>query len=98
MTSTADTRSPLTTRGLIWTWVVLVAITIAAWWLAPAHSTGTVEANAAVTVLILVLTFVKCRLIVRNFMEVRDAPRWLAHVTDAWLALLLLVIFVIYLF
>ncbi|MCV7282127.1 cytochrome C oxidase subunit IV family protein [Mycolicibacterium flavescens] len=84
-------------RTMTWTWVVLTAITIGAWWLAPAHFTDTVRASAPITALVLVLTAVKVRLIFRNFMEVSTAPRWLRRSTDAWLGLLLVAVFVIYL-
>lgn len=86
------------TRGITWTWLALTAITIGSWWLAPAHITGTAQASTVITALVLVLTFVKCRLIFRHFMEVRTAPGWLRHATDAWLVVLLATVFVIYLF
>jgi hypothetical protein len=38
--------------------------------------------------LILAITAVKGRFIIRQFMEVRDAPRWLRTVTDGWLVAL----------
>ena len=47
--------------------------------------------------MVLLLAIIKSRLIIRYFMEVRDAPRWLRHSTDAWLAVLFAAIFVIYL-
>jgi hypothetical protein len=53
--------------------------------------------NAAITIAVVVLGFIKGRLIVRYFMEVRSAPRWLRTATDAWLAVLWLAVLVIYL-
>ena len=96
--TTRPTTSGESTRSITWVWAALTAITIGSWWLAPAHITGTVQASTAITAVVLVLTFVKCRLIIRHFMEVRTAPRWLRHTTDAWLVVLLTTVFVIYLF
>nr|WP_090343320.1 cytochrome C oxidase subunit IV family protein [Mycolicibacterium malmesburyense]CRL74249.1 hypothetical protein CPGR_03062 [Mycolicibacterium malmesburyense] len=99
MTGTPDVRRrPSPSQVMAWTFVVLTAITVGSWWLAPAHFTDTVRPSTPVTALVLMLTFVKARLITRNFMEVRSGPRWLRRSTDAWLVLLLTVVFAIYLF
>ncbi len=84
-------------RATTWAWLILVAITIGSWWLAPAHSGGAAHPSTPITALILLLAIVKSRLIIRYFMEVRTAPRWLRHTTDAWLAVLFATIFVVYL-
>ncbi|SEH53209.1 Cytochrome C oxidase subunit IV [Mycolicibacterium rutilum] len=86
-----------TARTMTWTWVALTAITVGSWWLAPAHFTDTVHPSTPITALVLMLTAIKARLIIRNFMEVGTAPRWLKHSTDAWLIVLLVAVFVIYL-
>ncbi|MEZ0338947.1 cytochrome C oxidase subunit IV family protein [Mycobacterium sp. pV006] len=91
-------RGPTTQRAITWAWVVLVAITIGSWWLAPAHFTETVEPSTPITALVLALTVIKSRLVMQYFMEVRTAPRWLRRATDGWLAGLVVVVFVIYLF
>ncbi|KXW69462.1 prokaryotic cytochrome C oxidase subunit IV family protein [Mycolicibacterium phlei DSM 43070] len=82
---------------MTWTWLALTAITVGSWWLAPAHFTDTVQPSTPITALVLALTVIKVRLILRNFMEVRTAPRWLRYGTDAWLAVLFLTVFAIYL-
>ena len=84
-------------RTITWTWLVLVAITIGSWWLAPAHSRGVASASFAVTCVVLGLAVIKSRLIIRNFMEVRSAPGWLKLATDAWLGVLVASVLVIYL-
>ena len=84
-------------RAVTWAWLALVVITIGSWWLSPAHSGGTALPSAPITAVVLLLAIIKSRLIIRYFMEVRDAPRWLRHSTDAWLAVLFAAIFVIYL-
>lgn len=92
--SSPPTTSPRTVTVV---WLVLVVITVGSGWLAPAHSVGVAHASVAVTALVLALAALKVRLIVRHFMEVESAPRWLGLATDAWLAVLIGVIFVIYL-
>jgi hypothetical protein len=84
-------------RTITRTWLVLVAITLGSWWLAPAHSRGVASASIAVTCVVLGLAVIKARLIIRTFMEVRNAPRWLKLATDAWLGLLVASVLVIYL-
>ncbi|WP_420752621.1 cytochrome C oxidase subunit IV family protein [Rhodococcus sp. O3] len=95
MTTTA--RPDTSTRTITATWLVLTAITIASWWLAPGHSSTAVGAGVPITVLVLALAAVKCRLIIRTFMEVRGAPRWLQWATDGWLITLIAAVLVIYL-
>ena len=78
MTSTAQ-------RATTVAWIVLCALTIGSWWLSPAHSGASAIPSAPITVAVVVLGFIKCRLIIRNFMEVGTAPRWLRFATDGWL-------------
>ncbi|CRZ18072.1 cytochrome C oxidase subunit IV family protein [Mycolicibacterium neworleansense] len=86
----------MTERAVTRTWLVLVAITIGSWWLAPAQYSDTLAASVPITALVLALTLIKSRLIIRQFMEVRAAPRWLKLATDGWLAVLFGAVFAIY--
>ncbi|MBI3212235.1 MAG: cytochrome C oxidase subunit IV family protein [Mycobacterium sp.] len=87
------------TRPATYAWVALCAITLLSWWLAPGHSaTDVAVASVPITVAVVALGFVKGRLIIRYFMEVQTAPRWLKVATDAWLVVLWLAILAIYLF
>ncbi|MBH0122487.1 cytochrome C oxidase subunit IV family protein [Rhodococcus sp. CX] len=95
--TTTTTRPGTSTRTITVTWLVLTAVTIASWWLAPDHSPTAVGASAPITVLVLALAAVKCRLIIRTFMEVRGAPRWLQWATDGWLVTLIATVLVLYL-
>lgn len=80
-------------------WLVLCAITISSWWLAPGHrGGGAAVASVPITVAVILLGFIKGRLIIRTFMEVRTAPRWLRLSTDAWLVVLWASILAIYLY
>ena len=85
------------TRTTTYAWLVLSAITVVSWWLAPGH-TGHAVANAPITAAVVLLGIVKGRIIIRYFMEVRTAPRWLKITTDAWLIVLWATILAVYLY
>ena len=85
-------------RTTTYVWLILSAITVISWWLAPGHSGGQAVANVPITVAVVLLGFVKGRMIIRYFMEVRTAPQWLKVTTDAWLVLLWVTILAIYLY
>ncbi|MGV0811568.1 cytochrome C oxidase subunit IV family protein [Mycolicibacterium boenickei] len=87
----------MTDRAVTQTWLLLTAITVGSWWLAPAQYSDALRASVPITALVLALTLVKSRLIIRQFMEVRTAPRWLKLATDGWLVVLFGSIFAIYL-
>jgi hypothetical protein len=78
-------------------WLILSAITVGSWWLAPGHMHGPTTASVPITVAVVVLGAVKSRLIIRYFMEVRTAPAWLRIATDAWLVLFWVTVLAIYL-
>ena len=87
-----------TARTTTYAWIILSAITMVSWWLAPAHGHGAPPApSVAITVAVVVLAFIKGRMIIRYFMEVRTAPRWLKLTTDAWLTVLWASVLAIYL-
>jgi len=85
------------TRTITVVWLTLSAITVVSWWLAPGHSGGGAAASIPITVAAIALGFVKCRMIIRYFMEVRTAPQWLRLGTDAWLVVLWSAVLVLYL-
>ncbi len=84
-------------RGITVVWIALCAMTVGSWWLSPAHPGGVVSPSVAITVAVIVVGFIKSRLVLRYFMEVRTAPRWLAIATDGWLLVLWGAVLVIYL-
>lgn len=86
-----------TTRALTVAWLALCAITVLSWWLAPGHARGPASASVPLTVTAITLAFLKGRVIMRSFMEVRFAPAWLRRATDAWLVALWASILVVYL-
>lgn len=83
---------------LTYVWLVLCAITLAAWWLAPAHPQGHYGSSTPITITILAMGFVKTCLVIRHFMEVRTAPRWLQLFTGIWLVVMWGAVLAIYLF
>lgn len=95
MTTTTETVAG--GRAVTFAWLVLCTITMLSWWLAPGHSGGHAEASIPITVVAILLGLVKCRMIIRYFMEVRAAPHWLRRGTDAWLIVLWVALLAIYL-
>ena len=85
-------------RAITIAWIVLCAMTIASWWLSPAHSGAAAVPSLPITVAVVVLGLIKSRLIIRYFMEVRSAPRWLRLATDCWLVVLWAGALIIYLY
>ncbi|MBV9869576.1 MAG: cytochrome C oxidase subunit IV family protein [Frankiaceae bacterium] len=76
-------------KRLLVVWVVLSAITVAYLWIDhSADDNGAARASTAVTLSAILLALVKVRIIMREFMEVRDAPRRLCWLTDLWVALM----------
>lgn len=86
-------------RMTTYTGIILSAITIISWWLAPGHTRGSAAvASVPITVAVVLLGFIKGRMIIQYFMEVRTAPRWLKLFTDAWLTVLWAGVLAIYLY
>lgn len=84
-------------RTTTYAWIILSAITILSWWLAPAHGSP-VGPSVPITIAVVLLAFIKGRMIIRYFMEVRTAPRWLKLTTDGWLIVLWVGVLAIYLY
>ena len=84
-------------RTTTYAWIVLSAITILSWWLAPAHG-GPVGPSVPITIAVILLAFIKGRMIIRYFMEVCTGPRWVKLTTDAWLIVLWAGVLAIYLY
>ncbi|GAA2738269.1 cytochrome C oxidase subunit IV family protein [Actinocorallia aurantiaca] len=78
-------------------WAALSAATVLAWLLAPGESPSATNLDKELVVAVVALGLIKCRLIIRYFMEVRHAPRGLQIATDGWLAVVWLALLGIYL-
>lgn len=66
-------------------WLLLVGVTVLSWGMG--HGVGFGDADLAGAA-ILVVTFVKVRLVGHDFMELRDAPRWMQAAADGWLVVI----------
>ncbi|MFY1621346.1 cytochrome C oxidase subunit IV family protein, partial [Micromonospora sp. WMMD736] len=73
------------TARITYVWLALCALTIGSWLLAPAGPTHSLDASVPITIAVLAMAAVKCRLILSHFMEVRTAPGWLRIAVDGWL-------------
>jgi hypothetical protein len=76
-------------KRLFGAWSIMVAISLAYLWVD--HSAihqGFPTASTIVTVAAICLALIKVRIIMREFMEVRTAPRVLRRLTDFWVLLM----------
>lgn len=76
---TSYLKNPLT-----YAWAFLAAITVLSWGLTRSSAVA-IEPDVVLTVSVLIMAAIKVQLVVRYFMEVRHAPRWLKWTTDGWL-------------
>lgn len=76
-------------KRLLAVWAILTAITAGYLWIdhSAVHG-GRAQASTVVTVLAIGLATLKVRIIMREFMEVRRAPRLLCRLTDVWVVLM----------
>jgi hypothetical protein len=84
-------------RAITYVLIILSAITLVSWFLGPSRVAGPAVASVPITVAVLAMAFIKARLIIGYFMEVRTAPAWLRLATDAWLVVLWGAVLAIYL-
>lgn len=75
--------SVLTDRTTV-AWLILVVSTGVGLWLGQAGQDNTQNIRLAVAGVI-VVAFIKVRIVGFEFMELKYAPRWLRHGFDAWL-------------
>ena len=74
-------------------WLLLVGATILSFELG--HGVGLDDATAAGAA-ILIVSFIKVRLVILDFMEIRDAPRWMRIVGEIWVVLVCAVLIVLF--
>jgi caa(3)-type oxidase subunit IV len=63
-------------------WIILMIATVVTWYLGEVGAAGTVSIIA-----MLVIAFIKGRLVILDFMELRDAPRLWRILLEGWLIL-----------
>ena len=71
-------------RRLLVAWLALVAVTLVSWWIGSSHGNGEFHSSAPITYAVIGIAAIKIRVIVREFMEVRHAPRLLRRLADGW--------------
>jgi apolipoprotein N-acyltransferase len=74
-----------TEKRLLVVWIALSAITAISWWIGSAHGHDAFRLNVFITFSVILLAIIKARVIIREFMEVRQAPALLRRLTDGWL-------------
>ena len=85
-------------RRLFGVWLVLVAISLTYLGIDRAATHGGLPtASTVVTVGAICFALVKVRIIMREFMEVRTAPRLLRRLTDFWVLLMAVALLGVYL-
>ncbi|CAA0101496.1 cytochrome C oxidase subunit IV family protein [Zhongshania aliphaticivorans] len=62
-------------------WLLLMGLSLSSWILSMQSSRATGFVSIAI---ILVISLFKARLVLRNFMDVAEAPAWLRYSVDAW--------------
>lgn len=72
-------------RRLLGVWLALSTLTVVALLLDSFDGDDAGKQNAALTTAAIAIALIKIRLILREFMEVRHAPRLLGRLTDLWL-------------
>jgi hypothetical protein len=87
--------SPAVRTDLVWAGASL--LTIVSWVLAATGHAGRLGGDTPEVVAVLAICGLKVRWVIREFMEVRDAPRWLGRATDGWLIVMLGALLVLYL-
>jgi hypothetical protein len=85
-------------KRLFGAWLILVAISLVYLWIdhAATHQ-GIPTANTVVTVGAICFALIKVRIIMREFMAVRSAPRVLRRLTDYWILLMAVALLGVYL-
>lgn len=77
-------------------WAVLTLSTVASWFISQSGISQSgdreFQINVWATVGVLTIAIVKAQLVIRYFMEVRFAPRWLKLTMISWTSLLLVLL------
>ena len=74
-------------RSLVRTWLVLLLASFLGYLLGLRLEVEPRQTHTFFAVSILLIAIVKCRIVIRNYMDVRFAPVWLQRACDSWLLL-----------
>ena len=89
MSATTDARLRLV-------FAILTGVTVLSWWLGTRNGGLSFSPDAAVTVAVLLISALKVRVIVWEFMELRHAPASMRRFADAFLVVLMAVLLALY--
>lgn len=81
--------------SLYWVWALLTALTLLSWLVGVGE--GSALDLRVATAVVLGVAFLKVDLVGRYFMELRDAPRLLLVLFDAWVVGVFVILMAIYL-
>lgn len=79
---------------ITWLWVFLIVATIASWEFG--HGLGFGENFRLSTTAVLVIAFIKARMVILDFMEIRHAPLGLRLALEAWTVLVAATLLALY--
>lgn len=79
-------------------WLLLMAATCLSWYLGTNLGQSTHDAQISATVGIIMIAFVKVRLVITHFMELGEAPWVLRALCDLWIAILCTALLTLYLY
>lgn len=77
-------------------WLILSAATFLSWWFGTGHAANAAEEIVPTTLGLIVLAFIKVRLVILYFMEIRHAPLLLRLICEAWVVLVCAVLLALY--
>jgi cytochrome c oxidase subunit IV len=75
---------------------LLASATVLSWYLGTGGGGHPMTPNLAVSAAVLFIALVKVRLIMREFMEVGLAPRWVRRSSDVWLGVFFFALFAVH--
>ncbi|RLP53345.1 MAG: hypothetical protein D6160_16215 [Ketobacter sp.] len=76
-------------------WALLTLSTVLSWYISQSSDVA-FQMNTWITISVLVIAIIKAQMVIRYFMEVRIAPRWLKLTMISWSVILLLLLLVFY--
>lgn len=83
-------------KRLALVWLILSAATVASLSVMVTDGRGALSANAVVTVSAIVVSLIKVRLILMEFMELHHGRRLLRYLADVWLLVTAAALFITY--
>lgn len=77
-------------------WLILSGATFLSWWFGTGHVAHTADETAPMTMGLILLAFIKVRLVILYFMEIRHAPLPLRLICEAWVLVVCTALLVLY--